>query len=71
MLITNTKTVIHTCMKRPEGKKLRMHDVLKLTYNEMIADECECEIHQKWNYLIKDWENVKAHYMYVIHLTDI
>ena len=60
MLIINTKTVIY--MKRPEGKKLRKHDVLKLTYNEMIADEYECEVHQKWNYLIKDGENVKAHY---------
>lgn len=45
MLIINTKTVIY--MKRPEGKSLGIHGVLKSNYNEMIADEYICEVYQK------------------------
>ena len=42
ILIINTRTIIY--MKGPEGKNLRL---LKSTYNEMIADEYECDINQQ------------------------
>ena len=59
MSIVDTRTTLY--MKRPEGKNLKLHDVLKSTYNEMIANEHDCEINQKWIYLIKDGEDVKVY----------
>ena len=42
ILIINTRTILY--MKGPKGKNLRL---LKSTYNEMIADEYECDINQQ------------------------
>ena len=37
LIINNTKIILY--FKRSEGTELRLNDVLKFTYNEMLNDE--------------------------------
>ena len=45
LLIISTKIVIYK--RRTEKGELRNNEVLRFTYNDMIDDECECELSQK------------------------
>ena len=42
MVIINTKIILYT--KRSSGAELRIHEVLKFTYNEMLNDEYDSKI---------------------------
>ena len=53
MFIINTRIIVY--MKRPEGRLLRILDVLKSTFYEMIADEFDCEMNQRMDLFDKRW----------------
>ena len=53
MLIVDTRRILY--MKRPEGKNLRLYDVLKSRYNEMIKNKYDCEVNQKMDLFNKRW----------------
>ena len=45
LLIINTKIVIYK--RRPEKGELRINEILRFTYDDMIDDEYECGLSQK------------------------
>ena len=45
MVIINTMIILQ--MKRSQEAELRLYDVLKFTYNEMLNDEYDSEINQQ------------------------
>ena len=54
MVAFNTKMILY--MKRSDGVNLRLYDVLKFYYNQMLNDEYDSEITQQTERFETRWE---------------
>ena len=58
MVIINTKITLY--IKRSDGVEMRLYDILKITYNEMLNDEYDSEIHQQTERFETRWGKCMA-----------